>query len=213
MLVPAACLLLGLCFASCGGERRGTNPRRGLVSGTSITAGGRGKATPAAKLPALELIGPDPDRDSDSYNGEHDNEYELLGRPAGERDARAIAAVVRRYYAAAAHGDGAGACRLIYSTLAESIAQDYGQAPGPAYLRGSRTCAAVMSRIFARTRRQLSAKWRTLEMGAIRVDLNLGSAQLGFRPNSPDRYLLMHRERGAWKLDMLFDVGYPVGVA
>ncbi len=46
----------------------------------------------------------------------------------------------------------------------------------------------------------------------MRVAFSLASVRFGFAGMKPTHYLLAHRERGAWKLDLLLDVERPVGV-
>lgn len=204
-----AATLLSVALAACGRSGRGAG---GSASGVSnyVVAAGPGGA-PAAALPQIELKG-DPDSDSDTYPGEPDNEHELLGRLARARDARAVAALVRRYYAAAARGDGAAACRLLYAPTAEAIPAVYGRPPGgPAYLRG-KTCAAVLFKLFEHLHKRLSAEDTALRVAAVRVYLTRGSAQFGFQGKKPTRYIMVHRERGAWKMFMMLDVGQPFHV-
>jgi hypothetical protein len=161
-------------------------------------------------LPEVERRG-DADNDSDGYGEALDDEKMAFGHPASSADARAVTALVKRYYAAGAAGDGAAACHLIYSTLAESVPEDYGRPPGPPSLRGT-TCAVVISKMFKPLQRRLSVESATLKVAAVRVSFNLGSVQLGFAGHKPDRYVLVHRELGRWKMDLLVDVGQPVGV-
>ncbi|MGC2374861.1 MAG: hypothetical protein WA484_13395 [Solirubrobacteraceae bacterium] len=189
-------MLSGLACAACGGA--GSEPR------SSSTGALR------AALPQIEFKA-DADSDSDKYGTEPDNENEMLGHPAGAVEAAAVATLVRRYYAAAATGDGAAACKLMYLPLAESIAEDYGVQSGSPGLRGE-TCAAVMSKLFKRSHGSLNADSATLKVAAVRVERNRGAARLGFQGKKPGRYLLVHRERGGWKIDMLLDIGRPIEV-
>jgi hypothetical protein len=219
-----AATLLSLAPAACGRSGKNVGGSASSVSNHGAAAvaagpeGARGVATtgagpggvPGAALPQIELKG-DPDSDSDTYPGEPDNEHELLGRPVRAGDARAVAALVRRYYAAAARGDGAAACRLIYAPTAEAIPAVYGGPGGPAYLRG-KTCAAVLSKLFRHYHKRLSAEDTALRVVAVRVYLTRGSAQFGFGGKKPTRYIMVHRERGAWKMFMMLDVGQPFHV-
>jgi hypothetical protein len=164
----------------------------------------------SATLPQVESKS-DADSDSDKYGSEPDNESEVFGRPAGAVDSRAVRRLLKRYYAAAAAGDGAEGCRLLYVPIAESVAEDLGASTGPAGLRGN-SCAAVLSKLFKRSHGHWSADSATLRVAAVRVQGNRGVARLSFHGNRTARYVLAHRERGGWKLALLQDVGYPVGV-
>lgn len=191
--MTAAIALLGLSASACGGGESASS--RGDVA----------KAT----LPQIELKD-DPDRDADVYPGEPDNEDELFGRPAPPGEAREIAALVKRYYAAAAGGDGAAACRLVYSPTAESLPEEY-----PSLVAASHTgsgCAAVLSRLFAQMHRQLHADSVALKVAAVRVHLNRGAVQLDLERGSRARYTVVRREGGAWKMLMLFDRERPIYV-
>jgi hypothetical protein len=206
-VVALVVLALMTLSAACG-ESSDTVRSHTKASGTRSS--GAAKEVSVLKLPQIELT-MDPDQDSDNYSDEPDNEHKLFGHPAAVADARAARSLVRRYYATVASGDGSAACALLYSALAEAIPQDYGRPPGPPNLRG-KTCAVVMSKLLQPRRGRLSRDSATLTVGAVRVDLNLGSVQLGFGGSRPNRYILLHRERGVWKVDLLFDTGQPVGV-
>jgi hypothetical protein len=159
-------------------------------------------------LPQPELKS-DAELDSDSYPGEPDNDNNhVFGHAASAADARAATALVKRYYAAAAVGDGAAACPLIHSVMAESIPEDYGQSSGSPFMRG-KTCAVVMSKLFKHLHKQLSADNATLKVAAVRIRGNDASVLLSFGGMKPKYYLELHREGGAWKIDGLLAVALP----
>lgn len=176
--------------------------------------GGSGSASrPASKrlaLPAIELSRADDDSDSDTYPHELDNESEVFGHPAGARDARLVTALVKRYYAAAAHEQGAVACGLLYSVIAESLPQTYGGPGGSPSLRGD-TCATVLTKLFAQLHQRFS-DGTTVRVASVRVAFNRATVRIGFAGMKPARYTAAHRERAAWKMFGLLDVGYPLGV-
>jgi hypothetical protein len=188
-----------------------------VCAGLGACGGGSGSASGAspqksagrAALPTIEVT-EDADLDSDKYGNEPDNENEAFGHPAGATDTRLVTALVKRYYAAAAREDGAVACGLLYSLFAESVAETYGGPTGPSNLRGD-TCAGVMTKLFTQQHRRLSDGTH-LKVAAVRVDLNVASVQFGFGGMKPTRYVLARRERGTWKMDLLLDLGRPVGV-
>jgi hypothetical protein len=215
--VLCASALLGMGCVACGGSGGGAGPApTSSASGSSSRAAGGGgtiaQSAPAARLPEIELKGDD-DSDSDNYPHEpqNDNENELLGHPAGVVDVRAVTALVRGYYRAAAARDGGEACRLMYAPLAESVAEDYGADAGPASLRGV-TCASVLAKLFSQRRRRLGAESTTLKVAQVRILGKRGSVRLGFAGIKQPHYLIIHRERGRWKVDMLLDVERPIRI-
>jgi hypothetical protein len=206
ILVLLLCALLAVAAVACG------NAQREALHGSRA-------AVPVARaaLPQIETRG-DEDHDSDRYPHELPDRDEVpyyktepFGHPASTAEAQAAAAVLRRYYADAAHGDGAAACRLLYSTRADSLSGDYTGLLGPTRGRNT-TCAGVLSGVFGRLRRRLRLDSAMLRVGAVRVDFNHASAQLDFGGARRPHYIALQRERGAWKLAMLLDVGQPVGV-
>jgi hypothetical protein len=209
-LALGAVVLLSLGSTACGETGKGARSTSRASPNTAAAGSASVSTASAVTLPQIEFKS-DPDLDSDSYGNEPDSENKLFGHPASAADVRAVTRLVKRYYAAAAAGDGAAACRLIYSVFAEAIREDYGRPPGPPSLRG-KTCAAVMSKLLEQLHKRLNLDSATLRVGAVRVELNSGSVRLGFGGAKPDRYVLVHRERGAWKMDLLFDIGRPVGV-
>lgn len=155
-------------------------------------------------MPQPELKA-DAELDSDSYPGEADNDNNhVFGPRASVRDTQATTTLVRRYYAAAAAEDGALACRLMYSPIAESIAEDYGPAPGSGGATGE-TCAAAAARLFAQRHSQLETKRAALKVVAVRVRGRELAVTLRFGASRQLGYLELHRERGAWKVDDLLD--------
>jgi hypothetical protein len=86
----------------------------------------------------------------------------------------------------------------MYSLMAESIPEDFGQGLGPPALRGN-TCAAVMSKFFRIRRRQLALEASALRVREVRVKGAAGVALLSLR-GMPARYIRLRRERGAWRM-------------
>jgi hypothetical protein len=188
-----------LCFGAggCGEARNGG----GLAS--------KAPSTVTATLPQPELKG-DPDDDSDSYGREPDSDTtRIFGHAADARDARAVTALIERYYKAAAAEDGAAACDLMYSVLSESVAEDYGGGAGASYLRGN-TCAQVMSKLFEQMHERLRADNATLKVAAVRVHGRRGSVLMSFEGGRAVHYLEVRRELGVWKVNRLIDNEQPV---
>jgi len=149
----------------------------------------------------------DSDNTSNSYYDKDDNVVLHYGHATNAQDRRTITALVKRYFAAAARQDGASACSMIASSLANSVAETLGGKAGPAYSRGN-TCAAVMSKLFYHYHRQLAAHESQLEVTAVRLDGPKGIAVLGFK-TLPGRQLHVARENAVWKIDALLDLELP----
>lgn len=125
-----------------------------------------------------------------------------FGRPADAADRSEIAALVERYYAAAAAEQGTKACGMLFFALAESVAEEYGRAPGPLYLNGAETCQAVLSRLFAHFHAQLR---RRPAVALVRVSGDRARALLRWR-TLPAGYVEARREGATWKLESLLAV-------
>jgi hypothetical protein len=138
-----------------------------------------------------------------SRTPQDDNHISTYGHAAAEPDKREITALITRYYAAAATDNGAEACSLIYSPIAKSVPEDYGQAPGPPAVRG-KTCAVVMSKIFKHTPSQSPADFATTEVTGIRLNPNgnKGFVQLSSK-TMPTGEIFVQREGGSWRVGAL----------
>jgi hypothetical protein len=149
----------------------------------------------------------DDDRDSyeDHMNPENGSYHDkddastivAYGAPAGASRQRAVAAAVQRYYAIARSGDGARACAQIATGVAGSLAEDYGRAYGPPYLRGARSCAAVMSRMLAHERWRLAGP---VTVTGVRIRGDHALALLG-STSVPAGAIALGREHGAWRIE------------
>lgn len=129
-----------------------------------------------------------------------DDNIPQYGSPATGEVKRSITKLINRYYAAAAADDGKTACSLIYSSLAESVAEDYGRPPGPKYARGN-TCATVMTKLF-RHMPGYPKSFTDTQVGVIRVRRNHGFAVL-HAPSMPPNEIFVERERGMWRVGVL----------
>lgn len=152
----------------------------------------------------------DSDEDKDSPGGgrydEDDNAVLNFGKAADTSQALAITRLVRRYYAAASASDGAEACALIYSPVAESAVEDYGASPDQTSPH-AKSCETVVSGLFKR-HPELAAKARSIEVTYVRVEGDRGLAVLRFGRRTVRR-VLVHHEHGAWKMGVLLDMGVP----
>ncbi|HEX4115897.1 MAG TPA: hypothetical protein VHY18_08490 [Solirubrobacteraceae bacterium] len=199
------CALLALETLACGASGCGSEKQSSL------------RSAPLATLPKIETKD-DPDEDSDKYPTEQPDRDEVpyfktepLGHPADVAETRAAAAVVKHYFADAAHEDGAAACRLLYAPRAETVAAEYGSANSFASKPGA-TCSSGLSRLFKQLHGVFAGESAGLSVSALRVEFNQGSVQLHLAHVSTAHYIEVHRERGVWKLGMLVDLDRPVGI-
>lgn len=176
--VSLAIVLFGLGLSACGGAGRGASPSASLSShGESA---GSGSSEPAA--------------------------YEGYG-PKDEADEQKVAAIVERYYAAAAADDGAKACSMLYSHMANSVAEDYGQPPGPPELRG-KTCAVVMSKVFKHRDGQPTADLTAITVIGMRTNKDNEALALLRSPAMAFGEISLHRQGSSWKILQL--LGSPL---
>lgn len=141
--------------------------------------------------------------DNHVYHDEDDNQILAFGAPATPKDAHAIAAMVERYYSVALAGNGARACSMIDSGLARATPTSYG-AHGPVYLRGAKTCAAVLGRLFAHERAHLPA---TVLVTDVRLNGTVALAFFG-STHLPASDISLEREGSTWKIAQL--LGSPL---
>lgn len=141
------------------------------------------------------------DRDNDLDHGDDDGKFLNYGHAAYAAEARALTALVKRYYAAAAASDGAAACSMLYPFIAESVVEGYGHTRA---LRGD-TCAVVMSKLFAQQHKLLTGKSTTLKMYAIRVNGARALTVLRFAVLPEVRIITERREGSTWKMLNLLD--------
>jgi hypothetical protein len=206
-----AIALSGIGLVACGGASKQSNSKASTVAATTAPVAATTESSSSASTQVQGSPPKDRDKDADnptrSYFDKDDNDILAYGQNATTSDTRAMAAVVRRYYAAAVKDDGAGGCSAIYSLVAESIPEDYGQPPGPPSLSG-KTCAVVMTKMFKQNSRQFGPDPARSRIIAARVLGNRGYAVLGAHTR-PERYILMHREFGTWKVQSLVDSELP----
>lgn len=120
------------------------------------------------------------------------------GHKAGPVDRQAIAQLLEQFFALAAKGDGGRACRLLVPSLLKAAPIQYGRYGAP-YLRGARTCQAVLSREFTHQRPELTAPIVVLE-----VDVEGDRAYALLRSKTlPLSFITPRRLHGVWMLDEL----------
>jgi hypothetical protein len=157
-------------------------------------------------------ISADADKDDDIEASSDDTNHNYVlgnaGSPANVSDSRAITALVKRYYATALTEDGHLACSMIDSPLATAIPEDYGRSPpGEPYMRGT-TCSGIVTDVFRHFHYQLRLEVPQLTIADIRVKRGSGLVVLHFG-SLPERRLLVHRERGHWRLGSILDGELP----
>jgi hypothetical protein len=201
-LLASALLSTGAC--ACGGASPGTHS----AAHVSTSARAKEATTTASDESPLANSTADDDRDNDvgAPNDDTHNSGALdFGHRADASDQRAIAALVKRYYAAALAQDGAKGCSMIYSTLAEAIPEDYSQTPGVPYMRGAKTCATAMTLLFKHYHPLLVLELPKLDVRRVRLEERHGLALLSFGA-LPEREISVTREGRTWKLTELRDV-------
>jgi hypothetical protein len=221
------CLLLGACGGSSRQPRSTTSTTgRGLDSHSPIVVG----TVTTSLVPAGQRLRDDGDADNPADgdgNGDEDGAQDRdddrptaasyrfpdrddkaalsFGRPARGAKRRAIAAAVGRYYAAARAGDGKAACALLQSSLAGTVVQDYAGGAGPGYLRSGRSCAGVLSLLFAHYRPELASPVTVVRVG---VEGPRAAAVVGSRTLRVSRVFLVKVGR-VWRVQSLFGVPLP----
>jgi hypothetical protein len=152
----------------------------------------------------------DSDRDNDHpgrFRYDPDNDaVPTYGQAASVADMQAIAALLERYYTLAAAGDGSGACSLVYWLFAETVVEEH-RGRGGRSLRGN-TCAQIASKLFEQRHRELIEDAATLHVAWVRVRGNRGVVLVRFGPIR-ERDVVVHRDRGVWKMNTLLDSGDP----
>lgn len=200
-----AAALLGIGASACGSSNQSTSTasqsRTSSGTATNVAASNPAEAPPPSH----------PKRDSDNDNdvgapSDDTNHAELFayGHAADTSDRRTITALIKDYYAAVIADEGAKACAMLFSTLAEAVPEDYGHSPpGPAYLNGN-TCPEVMSRLREHFHAVLTTEIPLLEVTRVRVKEEHGFAVLRFG-KLPERKISVAQEGHTWKMGALLD--------
>lgn len=152
-----------------------------------------------------------PDNDEDSgldrqrsdahegYRDADDLDSLRVGIPESPANTRAIEALVSRYYAVAASGDGAKACAMMARGYAEAVPVDYGKF-GPLYLRGGKTCAQIATLDFEHNRSLIPT---TLVFTAVHEENPHRAYALFGSTTTPASFIGVDRENGVWKIGAL----------
>ncbi len=199
-------VLLAIGLTACGGS--GSSSHTSSVSDPDDVP----TTAPASETTPVPLdTRVDADKDNDvgaSDDDTNNNRAFALGRPASLSERRAATALIKRYYAVALAGDGARGCTMLYSTLAEAAVEDDAQPPGPLYMRGAKTCAEVLNRLFVHFQAQLAAEVPKLEVTRVRMERHHGIASLRFGA-LPEREISVAQEGHTWKMTTILDQELP----
>lgn len=214
--IPAllATALLGVSVGACGGAR-GTESRHDSTSGSTraaATGSVRTRTAPGPKTPGRpvgDIHDGDDAYQAKSVHEQHDDiSVVRFGHEGSTQDKLAILAALRAYYAAAARDDGAAACRLIVSGLAEAVPKEFRKG-SDAPATSPEACAFGMSKFFARNTKRLKTDAAGLGVVGVRIDGDKAYALLKFQGNPEPRVFAVEREQGAWKMEEFVDGEYP----
>jgi hypothetical protein len=210
LLALLAAVSLGAALTACGSTHSGTDsPAHSSPAATVPTTDTPTAPTDTTPAPAETKVDGDKDNDIGApYDDTHNDGVFALTHPPSSADARAITALIKRYYVLAAAENGAAACAMLYSTLAEVVPEDYGQSPpGQPYMRGT-TCAAVLTLLFKHFHAQLALELPKLRVRRIGLDGRNARALLSFG-TLPERQISVDREGHSWRIDALLDSELP----
>ena len=111
---------------------------------------------------------------------------------------KAVQARVERYFAAASADDGAKACAMFVPGSAKNVPRYANSSLAPAYMRGGKTCAATMDRLFKHFHGWLSHR---VVVTDVRLRNGQAFALLGSK-TMPARYIEAVLHRGIWWLEI-----------
>jgi hypothetical protein len=190
-----------LAMAGCGGDSPAVTSKLAGVSPPAHHTSAAGSRR-LLRIAARERDG---DGDNDSLGmGPLDPDNDAVptfGRTAGAPERQAIVSLFRRFYTAAAAGDGVRACSMIYWLAIETTVEEHSNGKGPPSLRGE-TCAQIATKLFGQHHRELEADRATLKVTIIQLHGKRGWAVLDFAP-ARERLGTVQREGSAWKLGSL----------
>jgi hypothetical protein len=219
--------VLALGVAACGDAKKATGST--ALSSSAPGSGSVPIITSSVIPPGQSLRGDgDSDNPSDidgngdedgSNDGDDDNptraSYRLpdaddramfaYGHPVNAAQTRTLSAIVKRYYAAGAKGDGAAACSLLGPSVASSLPEDYGGVSGPPYLRGGRSCQEIMSKLFRHFRGELGEAITVLRVRVKGAEARVLFSSRKMRASA----MSLRREGGSWRIQEL--IGQVLG--
>lgn len=220
--------LVSLCAGGCGGGgKAGTQPVSSTFTAevrteTDVTTHtippgqpfrGDGDADNPGDIDGNGDIDPSRDRDNDyptrnsyKFPDADDSATFAYGHRPRPSEERTIANVVKRYYTDGVSGDGAAACSLMEPVLARTAAEAYGGRGGTSYLRGAKTCAAIVLKLFQYFREELAEAIRVVE---VRVQGSRAQAVLASRKMRASSIFLSRQAGGLWRIQQLLGLPLP----
>jgi hypothetical protein len=181
-------------------------PSRGSSGSSGTDPGGAAATTTLAVASRGSYLKSDADGDADDrpHSGPvpiDQNELPVMKYGASHTERRAIVAVVKSYFAAAAAADGKAGCQLIDSNLGTALGQEQTGLPAG----DSGTCAATLSLLFKRQQGHFVAENpTTMVVTGVHVRGEESFVTLGFK-TMPESDIILQHEGNAWKIDALFD--------
>jgi hypothetical protein len=206
---------LGASFTACGASE--TKESTGHRASGAIDETSSAVQTEMAGVPARRGRYFRGDADVDDRERPHPDFDERAMREYGHKldgdELSAVRSLVKRYYMAAAGGDGVTACKLIYSRfrteagLAHAVPPDYAPAHGWSVMRGKK-CVEVASLLLTLDNSQLVGEAPSVHVTDVRAKGSHGIALLAFR-STPERWISLERESRGWKLGAFLDSEIP----
>jgi hypothetical protein len=197
-----AVALLGGELAACGGSGGNTASTPTVRAGAHAALNSR---IAAARRALRDYDGDGTDDPRGTFFDSDDHGVLNYGHAADASDRKTIAAVVERYYQAAAADDGAVACKLIDPGLASALPQVNDSKPDSPTPSGV-SCATAISRLFLHVPGRSSGRLAAVKVVGVRVQGGNGLALLRLA-SSEARYIPVAREGDRWTLQALFDTG------
>jgi hypothetical protein len=187
-----------------------------LCAGLSACGGNGTKNSLRSATSAGYVLGDadDDDRHSGAEPTDRDDApVRHYGAAGTAGDMNTMAVVLKRFYAAAAAGDGARACGLLSAKLAHGhrlerfVPEEYRPTQGATIFQG-RGCAKVESTLFSIDREQLRAQSTSMLLPEVRVRGRHAIAIVRFK-HFPERQIALKLEDNGWKVDALMDSLVP----
>lgn len=203
-LLTAGAAILSVALVGCGGSETSTSPQHTTASPTTT----QGAVSPLRTPPGYEEYDGDiDDRAPATQHAEADDPiaFHLYPQLADARLTGSISALVRRYYAAAAAGNGVAVCAMLYPSFAEGLANGRSLKTQS----GKRACAAATKQQLSSQHRQLVADdAATMVVTEVHLNGDLALASLTFK-SMPRSTLLLQRDQGHWTVGALVGNNFP----
>jgi hypothetical protein len=195
-----ACVVLALSAigaSACGSTSKSSSSHSATANVAASTglASARSQRDEDNDIDTRGMGSVDPDRDA----------VILYGRSADSADRRQITGLVKRYYTAAAAGEGAKACTMLNPLTAESFVEDHRPGQGPSSLQGN-TCAQVLSKLFKQRHQELLEDVASFRIGVVQLRGNYGLVLAPFLP-AREMQLFVYHHGGTWTMDVALDNG------